>query len=510
VAIRPAALGSDQPALWFAAERLPEMNAVHVDRTVDGSAAPPESRTARSWSREEALIELSRGRLTIVGPTTARAVAASLGVAEAEAEAALIALESEGAVLRGSFTSGSPELEWCDRRLLARIHRYTLNRLRAEIEPVSAAHFMRFLLAWQHVDPSARLTGVDGLRSIVGMLDGFELAAAAWEREVLPARMDRYDKGMLDTLCLTGEVGWARWSLPSAAAPASGHMAAATPIALFLREHGQAWRIMRQSTADHAVDGERVLNEPARRVFDVLRQRGALFLREIAAGCAMDSGGAAAALGDLVAAGLVTSDGFAGVRALLHAGRRPAAKDSRAASAGRWSALDSSSLTCSFDEALEVQAWSLLRRYGVIFRRMLLRESNAAPWRDLARVYRRLEARGEIRGGRFVSGMSGEQFALPDAVERLREVRRTARDGRLLAISAADPLNLTGVLSEGDRIRAVASNRIVYQDGIPVAALEGDYLRPLATIAETMAAEVATVAAGRRMPATSSGYIGAR
>jgi ATP-dependent Lhr-like helicase len=500
------------PRLLAAAELLPEVLAAQPLAVVEGAATAPANRSARRWGRDEAILELLRARLTIVGPTTPRALAAPLGIAETDAEAALLALESEGVVLRGSFTRASAGVEWCDRRLLARIHRHTLNRLRAEIEPVTVADFVRFLFVWQHVEPSSRLSGVDGLRAIVGVLDGFELAATAWERDVLPARMDRYDKSMLDTLCLTGEVGWARWSLASAAAasaPAGGRLAPMTPVALFLREHGDAWHAVRQRDAEEGADRESGMTAPARRVLDALRRRGALFSRELSAECQLDAAALTGALGELVAAGLAASDGFAGVRALLRpSAGRPASRDQRAASAGRWSALGTADAGPSRDAVVEQQAWSLLRRYGVVFRRLLARESNAAPWRDLARVYRRLEARGEIRGGRFVSGMSGEQFALREAVEKLREIRRTPRAGQLLAISAADPLNLTGILIEGDRVRAVTSNRVVFQDGIPVAALEGDYLRPLAPVTEEVATKVATVAAGRPVPPVSAGYIG--
>src|SRR5206468_5206089 len=198
--------------LWIAAERLPELLAVHPTASIEPHVAPPASRAARAWTREGAIVELVRGRLTILGPSTAAELAASMAIPDADVDSALLALESEGAILRGSFTAplgkSRERLEWCDRRLLARIHRYTLNRLRAEIEPVSPADFMRFLFSWQHVDPSAKLTGVDGLRAIAGILDGYELAANAWEQAVLPARIDRYDPSMLDMLCLTGEVGW--------------------------------------------------------------------------------------------------------------------------------------------------------------------------------------------------------------------------------------------------------------------------------------------------------------
>lgn len=224
----------------------------------------------------------------------------------------------------------------------------------------------------------------------------------------------------------------------------------------------------------------------------------------------MSEANTADALGELVAAGLVTSDGFAGLRAIVRpAAGRSSARDGRANSAGRWSLLRCDDPGTPRDTAIEAQAWALLRRYGVVFRRLLAREANAAPWRELARTYRRLEARGEIRGGRFVSGMSGEQFALPDAVDRLREIRRSPGDGRLIPISAADPLNLTGIITAGEHVRAIETSRIVYRDGVPMAALQGDDLRPLAPIADAIAADVASALTGRRMPAVTSGFVGA-
>ncbi|MDQ6801182.1 MAG: DEAD/DEAH box helicase [Acidobacteriota bacterium] len=427
--------------LWVTAERLPEFLAVHP-QSVNFSAPPSRM---RAWTREDAIVELLRGRLSIVGPTTSGALSESLRISESEANTALLTLESEGAILRGTFEGPN---EWCDRRLLARIHRYTLNRLRAEIEPVNVADFTRFLFSWQHV--TQKLSGVDGLRKILHQLEGFEVAVSAWEKFILPARMDRYDPSFLDTLSLGGDIGWAKLT--------SG-------VALFPRDHVDAWL-----PADVP---QTILSVAAQQILDTLRARGASFLKRDEA------------LEELIEAGLVTSDGFAGRH-------------------GRWSLLGGATQT---SDAIEVQAWALLRRYGVLFRRMLTREPATAPWRDLARVYRRLEARGEIRGGRFVNGMSGEQFALPEAVERLREVRREGPDGRVIAISACDPLNLAGILDSGERIRAVATNRIAYRDGVPLSVMEGDYLRPLAPIDSTIAMEAANALAGRRVP-VASGFVG--
>jgi ATP-dependent Lhr-like helicase len=433
--------------IWIAAERIPEILVIHP--SINPGIAAPASRM-REWQREDALAEIIRGRMSLLGPTTATELATSLNIEEKDADAALLKLESEGAILRGSFTQAN---EWCDRRLLARIHRYTLNRLRAEIEPVTAADFTRFLFAWQHVTPSTKLTGIDGLHEVIKQLDGYEIPANAWERHILPQRIERYEPSMLDTLCFSGEVGWARLT---------------TGVALFPRTHVTAW------LTENAV----TLSERAQQVLDRLRTRGASFARDL-------GDDAAEALDELANAGLITSDGFIG--------RKPER-------AGRWALITNDA---DREEAVETQARALLRRYGVIFRRLLTREPNAAPWRDLARVYRRLEARGEIRGGRFVTGMSGEQFALPEAVTHLREIRRTPIDGHLTVISACDPLNLIGILTTTDRIRAVAGTRIAYRDGIPVSVMEGDFLRPLAE----PDLEVAMALAGRRVP-VAMGFVG--
>jgi len=505
--------------------------------------------------------------LTILGPTDARALAESVSIDEPDADAALLALESEGVVLRGHFealTAESAEnaeqrffsassassavnrggaIQWCDRRLLARIHRYTLNRLRAEIEPVSPADFMRFLFAWQHVDASHRLSGIDGLRSVLEQLDGFELAADGWERAVLPARVDGYDASMIDTLCLTGEVGWARLSAPTVEAT---QVVPATPVALFLRAHAEAWaalkgcatRTARQDlkvaqplraadtstprrdfkvaqpfraadTSAEPGDSNQVLSETAQRVLDHLRARGALFEHELAGASGSDEKAVRAALRDLVAAGLVASDGFGGLRSIIRSSSgRTGPAGRRSSIAGRWSLLRDAEARSDTQAAIELQARTLLKRYGVVFRRLLTREANVAPWRDLARVYRRLEARGEIRGGRFVAGMSGEQFALGDAVERLREIRRTPAHGRCLAVSAADPLNLAGIVTAGDRVRAVAANRLVFRDGVPIAALEGEYVRSLAEVDTAIASDAARALTGNPALSVISGFVG--
>ncbi|HEV2084482.1 MAG TPA: helicase-related protein, partial [Gemmatimonadales bacterium] len=451
-------------AIWVAMERLPEV----------GGAETP--------GREDAIRELLRGRLGIIGPTTAAQLAASLNVSESDADIALAALEGEGVVLRGQFTpstNGAAPLEWCDRRLLARIHRYTLNRLRAEIEPVSAADFMRFLFAWQRLDPEHRVAGLEGLASVIGQLDGFELPAAAWETDVLSGRLEEYDPMLLDTLCMMGRVAWGRTG--GRADGRSGGPIRSTPIALFLREHASEWLADKNG-------GEYELSSYAAVVKEVLQQRGASFFHELVAIASLLPTQVEQALGELAGLGLVTSDSFAGLRALITPAskRKPlsgARRRHRTAphgieSAGRWSLL--AGLVDGWtDGRTELVAKTYLRRYGIVFKRLLARETGAPTWRDLLMVYRRLEARGEIRGGRFVSGMSGEQFALPEAVGQLRSIRRLQGGGHLVSVGAADPLNLTGILTPGERIPGLTSNRVLYRDGVPLLAKEAGQVKSL-------------------------------
>jgi ATP-dependent Lhr-like helicase len=497
-----------------AAERIPELLAVHPNLVLDPSVDAPPSRAARAWTRDEALVELVRGRLTIAGPTTAAALAETLGVATTDVDNALLTLEAGGVAMRGRFTPHStPDtehparaVEWCDRTLLARIHRYTLNRLRAEIEPVSPADFMRFLFAWQHVDAAHRLAGIDGLRLVVEQLDGVEVAADAWERSVLPGRVDGYEPALLDTLCLSGDVAWGRRSGGEAA-----DVIGATPIALFMR--GDAAALTGCATGTSVGQAFR---PAAANVLTMLRERGPSFSHELARKCGLDEDQMRGAIGQLVAAGLATSDGFGGLRWLL---RPTSSRVSRTQAAGRWSALAQPETHPVSDTSTPVSdtltpvsdtdsfAQRLLARYGIVCRRLLTRETNAPAWRDLVQVYRRLEARGDIRGGRFVSGLSGEQFARPDAVEQLREVRRARVQGQLVTICAADPLNLTGIVTSGERVRAAAATRIVYRDGQPVAALEGEYVRPLADVQPDEAVRISSALTGRALTVLS-GYVG--
>ena len=540
----PEARSPEPDAIWIAAERLPELLAIHPGVVLRPPIAVPPSRASRTWMRQDAIVELLRGRLSLVGPTTAAELAESLSIGNPDADAALLALESEGVVLRGHFCplrrrdagsgirdpkntavdesrTSNPErrtVEWCDRRLLARIHRYTLNRLRADIAPVNAADFMRFLFVWQHVEPSSRLTGPDGLREVIAQLDGVEAPARAWERDILAARVERYEASMLDMLCLTGSVAWARLS------SGTTQVVGATPIALFLREHAEQWLELSPVGQDLMVcpsDAVQAIKACATGVLRYLHVHGASFAHDIASACKLTDEEVRTAIAHLVAAGAISSDAFAGLRAIAAAAPNyMPARLNRADASGRWFLTrrqrserperperPERSERSERGSAVETFAWTLLRRYGVIFRRVLTKEAMDVPWRELVRVYHRLEARGEIRGGRFVTGMSGEQFALPDAVERLREVRRSAGDDRLITISGADPLNFGGIITGDERVRASAANRIVYRNGVPVAAMEGDLLRTFENLDPEIAADAAAAAAGRRVPVIS-GFVG--
>jgi ATP-dependent helicase Lhr and Lhr-like helicase len=395
-------------------------------------------------------LEIIASRLEVLGPVTER----ELDIPEAET--ALLALEGQGRILRGRFSSS--ELQWCDRRLLARIHRYTLNRLRAEIEPVSAADFMRFLLHWQHVAGEDQVKGAEGLMAVVEQLEGFELAAAGWETDVLPARVADYEPSQLDQLCLSGRVAWGRLT-PGTKAPLRS-----SPIALMQRQNAGHWGVEKDPVSDFSSE--------ARAVREALEKRGASFFHELVTASGLLPTYVERGLAELAGAGIATADSFAGLRALLAA---PEKRRGLIETAGRWALLRPEK-----NDEVEPIARTLLKRYGVVFRSLLQRESHLPPWRDLVRVYRRLEARGEIRGGRFVAGFGGEQFAASDAVGRLRAVRKSEKIDELVVLSAADPLNLVGIVTPEARVPAIHRNRILFRDGLPIAAVEGGQMRRLA------------------------------
>ncbi|WP_042303520.1 DEAD/DEAH box helicase [Paraburkholderia kururiensis] len=509
-------------ALWVPVERLTCLQALYPQAPCEPALRPPAGHDA-PWHEEDALVEVIRARLTGFAPQPVPVIARSLALPASAVALALTKLEAEGYVMRGRFTPGAADDEWCERHLLARIHRYTVRRLRREIEPVQRHDFMRFLFEWQHVSPATRVEGRDALAAVVDQFEGWEAAAGAWEEEILPTRVKDYSITWLDELCRAGKVVWAR--LGARTRTASGPVRA-TPVVLLPRRHLLHW----QALVGEA-NGE--LSARAQRVHDLLAQHGAMFFGELAQHAHLLPVELENALGELVAAGLANADGFAGLRALIkpvakrnahYGSRRPRGAGALIGGmedAGRWALLRrpvaSTAATAATTavaavaadtanaanaakaaqsetrdiaalarkpqtepEVLEHVVLTLLRRYGVVFWQLLAREAPwLPPWRDLLRVLHRLEARGHVRGGRFVEGLSGEQFALPEAIPVLREVRRHANDGVLVCVAATDPLNLVGTVLAGEKVPAVAGNRVLFRDGVPVATLAGgsfDYL----------------------------------
>lgn len=484
---RPTPLLADEDnRLWFAAELLPQALAIFPDASPQPPIEAPAEYAAATWTREKALIEQLLARLGALGPMTIPALVNSMSIDHVSIHSALIALEAQGSIMRGHFSPGAENEQWCERHLLARIHRYTLKRLRREIEPVEARDFMRFLFEWQRVAPGTQARGPEALPAILSQLEGYETAAGAWESELLSARIANYSTLWLDELCQRGRVVWARFANASAAQRehASGPVRG-TPIVILPRRDWRSWAGLARRAGPDTVKA----SSRAQAVLGHLETCGASFFGEIADSTRLLKVELEDALGELVARGLVNADSFAGLRALLLPATRRALKRGRRArramlsdieDAGRWALVASTSeSTDPENDATELVARSLLRRYGVVCWRLLAREATwLPPWRDLVRVYRRLEARGELRGGRFVAGLSGEQFALPEAIPILRKIRSREHDGDLITISATDPLNLAGILTAGFRVPAVPGSRILFVDGMPKAALIGDrYVR---------------------------------
>jgi ATP-dependent helicase Lhr and Lhr-like helicase len=472
---------------------------------------------------DESLVEIVRGRLEGLGPVTASAMAASLALPASRINIALGKLEAEGFAMRGRFgASGAPgatEEEWCERRLLARIHRYTVKRLRAEIEPVQARDFVRFLCKWQRVLPESRMHGPDALAAILSLLEGYEAPAGAWESEIIPARIPTYEPQWLDEHCRAGRFTWTRLAAPGAPQSVAPSLSVepgrgvspirSTPITLLARRNVPLWSALGgQSGPVH-------LTSRAQGVAEFIREHGASFFDEIVEQVGMLPVEVEEALAELVALGLVNSDSFAGLRVLLMPSSRRSKSHSHTvrrkrrlalfgmADAGRWALVRRPAAGAPHrgDEAVELIVRTLLRRWGVIFWKLLGREANwLPPWRDILMCCRRLEARGEIRGGRFVAGFSGEQYATPEAVGVLRDVRRKPNSQQLVSLSAADPLNLVGIVTPGARLASLAGNRLLYRDGVPIATYAADEVHYLEELPEAEKWQVQTALLRRHVP----------
>jgi ATP-dependent Lhr-like helicase len=491
---------------WVAAEKVRSFLAVFPTASFERMPADID---IKDISRDDALLSLVTGWMAHAGPVSASQLGEAIGLPASDVEKALLLMEASGTVLRGKFTSAPAsgtgnsaprETEWCERRLLARIHRLTVGALRRQIEPVSPAVFMRWLMHWQHVAPGSQTTGERGALEVLQQLQGFEIPANAWERHVLGRRIANYDPKWLDQLCMTGAVGWGRLSPHPATLDSSGSNVVSdsgaprqrrviptsvAPITFFIREEAD-WMAIRENPhfatsdtkglAESSQTGSEScggLSLGARGVLQFLHKRGASFFADIVRGTAKLKAEIETALWELVAAGVVTADGFENLRSLIDPKRRAGVIAGRAVrprhSAGRWALLHADAVA-ERPRAVEAACWMLLRRYGIVIRDLLARESNLPPWRELLMAFRRLEDRGEIRGGRFVDGFLGEQFALPVAVESVRATRNQPLNGETMTLSAADPLNLVGILVPGERVPAISGRTVSYRDGTAVVA----------------------------------------
>jgi ATP-dependent helicase Lhr and Lhr-like helicase len=455
---------------WVTAERTTLVTSIFPGISLDSSIAEIEQPAP---TRAEALSAFLTGWMQHAGPVRAEVLARLFNLPESEVSNSLLRIEATGSILRGHFADVcSDGIEWCERRLLSRIHRLTIGKLRKEIEPVTAAQFMRWLARWQHVAPGTLTLGERGMLDVLRQLQGYEAPANAWESEILKRRVADYDPLILDNLCLRGAVGWGRLSPHPAMLHERGERghrivpSSIAPITFFVRDDAD-WMACRHHSSE--LGDQKGLSRSARDVLDLLASRGALFFADIVRGTRKLKSEVEADLWELVAAGMITADGFDNLRALIDPKRRSGQGRGRTArprdSGGRWSLL----FTDKVDDrgpAIESTCWMLLRRYGIVFRELLTRESIQLTWREVLIALRRLEDRGEIRGGRFVSSFLGEQFALPVAADSLRASRSQEATQEVIRIAAADPLNLVGIILPGDRIPTNSACSFGLRDGV--------------------------------------------
>jgi len=482
---RAARLSAGERHFVVAAERVAHAQALFPSGTLTPQLQPlPGDGPVQA---EAAVLACVRGRMEVAGPVTATGLALALALPPEDVSVALHALEAEGTLLRGHFRPSQPvdaELEWCDRTLLQRIHRLTVGRLRREIEPLSASDFMRFLFRWHRLLPGEALRGQGGLLKAVALLEGVEAPAAAWEQALLPARVQGDVGLLLEQACWRGEVAWGRLCLREAKAvgPRRGaevevplrrapSLSRVATLSFFRRARMDA--LLAAARPALSTDGEPWLPEDlegaALDVGRALIRRGACFFADLLATTRRSPEEVEDALWQLLARGVVTADAVENLRVLQSPKRRRQQKAEKRGGPGRWTLLLCTQVPPA-EERHRALAELFLQRWGIVFRDLVAREALAPPWRVLASLYRRMEARGEVRGGRFVAGVGGEQFALPQAVEAARAVRRASSRGtERVEVSAVDPLNLTGIVTPGPRIPATLGERVVYVDGVPLA-----------------------------------------
>ncbi|MBT8147349.1 MAG: ATP-dependent DNA helicase, partial [Gammaproteobacteria bacterium] len=545
---RACQLVENDRSLWIAAERVPCWQAACPTAKLEPEPRLPDNLRRQQWQREDAVREIVRGRLEGSGPVTASQLADASGLVEDDIQAALLGLEVEGYVFRGQFTPGNAgnqpaETEWCERRLLQRIHRYTIDAHRKAIKPVSMQNYLQFLFERHQLKTDVEESGPDSLpltidgqtrlQASLALLDGIAAPAAAWEADIFPARIQDYDPNWLDVMCISGRVAWGRFSPPAGKIAGLQRRKAgpirSTPIILASRENLDIWQAL-AAQEKSAEDVPQPAHEAALIEKDLARH-GASFVADIQNRTGLLKTQIEQGLAELVSLGRATSDSFTGLRALLTPSDRKPVARSRSGrramfgieDAGRWSLLRASNAEIEIDdskadsllsnEQLERLVHVYLQRWGVVFRKVLERESFAPPWRDLLRGLRRMELQGTLRGGRFIAGISGEQFAYGDTVDVLRKVARQAREGKAreyVALAAADPLNLLNLILPDSRLPRVANNRVLFRDGVPLAVLQGNQVSFLRDIAPEQQWKLQQLLLQRRFPPRLRSYLGKR
>ncbi|MDO8270780.1 MAG: DEAD/DEAH box helicase [Gammaproteobacteria bacterium] len=549
---RACRLSSGTHQLWAAAERLPCLKALFPEATCQPELTLPALLFSEQWEEDTALREILRRRLEGLGPVTAARLASDMGLRVKSVEVALIGLETEGFVFRGQFSE--PD-QWCERRLLQRIHRYTIESHRQGIQPVSLQSYMRFLFDLHEIKPQtlparpvlvpSNSDGQGLLQRTLARMDGLSAPATLWEADIYPTRISAYDPSWLDVMCISGRLVWGRYALPAAKGPQTGASAATgaeakarkagpvkgTPISMLLRGNLDIWETLAASERQAEERGEPALSPAlsptAARIAADLRQHGASFFDQIARRSGLLRSQLEQGLAELVSVGLLTSDSFTGLRALLTPdSRKPGGHGNgrRRATfgvedAGRWSLLESPVVgteqapTAELDsEQLERLIMIYLGRWGVLFKRVLERESFAPPWRVLLYALRRMELQGILRGGRFIAGVSGEQFALPETVTTLRKFGRSQelseRATEYVSLAAADPLNLLGIVLPETRLPKLSRNRVLYKDGLPLAVLESNKVKFLREVNPQEQWQLQQVLMHREFPARLRAYVG--
>ncbi len=505
---------TNQKTLWIAAERLPQFKAIFSEFRIDCDLKLPEWLEKEDWSKELALREIVRGRLEGLGPVIVERLAQDIGLPEKEIDLALLALENEGFVFRGRYTPGSEKEEWCERRLLQRIHRYTIDIHRRSVQPVSLQDYMRFLFDRHQVTLDPLPTGLDSLEKGLERLEGIAAPAAAWEADILSARVDRYDPNWLDMLCISGSFVWGRFyqAKPTVNEGKRTGAIKSTPINFVSRSNMDLWQALMANQLEPlsvSANADLIKND--------IEIHGASFFDDIVKRTRLIKTQVEEGIGELVAAGKVTSDNFTGLRALLtpnsyklngNRARRARKSAYGIERAGRWSLIiNETGITPLDNDQMERLIFVYLKRWGVLFKQILEKEVFSPPWRILVHALRRMELKGTLRGGRFVAGAIGEQFALPETVDRLRQVSKEKKRSQLVVLSSSDPLNLLGIILPGKKVARVAGNRVLYRDGVPIALLESKEVKYLGDVGDARE-EIQQALIHRAFPPTLRAYLG--